>query len=323
MILIQSLIACHSVRPMQSKSAGRLSILPAASQDSDDYYDIGQDDLEEDDLNDEDSGEANFDFEEPFLQIISHIRDSRLCSPKVFNNVFENRSNAVELRKNRDYTRFCIEERLKQSNMSQANVTVMGHAIPKVIRNKVPVSAAVLKKIMKNLPKCQPRKEYVQLGIPGEDISGISYFPSCVLVKRCSSCDAHINLMSSCGQNKVCLPSKIRRKRVKVLALKQDHDGTLTLRDDPVATINVQEHTRCQCQCQSTSNDCSPNEVFDSHQCRCRCRDEASLAGKCGRERFWHRPSCSCRCKNLPPNLDDSCTTNWKFNLTTCQCERI
>ena len=40
---------------------------------------------------DEDHQLVPFDYEEPFLHMISQIRDPRLCSPTVFNQVFEER----------------------------------------------------------------------------------------------------------------------------------------------------------------------------------------------------------------------------------------
>eukprot|EP00095_Tigriopus_kingsejongensis_P011808 maker-scaffold71_size417697-snap-gene-2.16 protein:Tk11808 transcript:maker-scaffold71_size417697-snap-gene-2.16-mRNA-1 annotation:"GA20104" len=161
-------------------------------------------------------------------------------------------------------------------------------------------------RIWNEIPKCIPRDTLVSLP-PPEDETILEFFPSQVMVPRCSGgCHLSGNHQHKC----LPVPKSRYQKPIQVIAKR----GSQTFN---CSTIELEAHRDCRCGCEIDASNCSADQVFVQTLCQCQCRD-FDEQNKCQRtnDKFWDRNSCQCLCL---PSVTKECSTGYNFDsIDTC-----
>jgi len=160
-----------------------------------------------------------------------------------------------------------------------------------------------------NKHRCNTREELVKLEVPS-DGSVIQVLPSHVMVARCSG---------SCITNpgKSCVPQDYRMKEVSVMLVTPSYSS------GPWQTMcsvqRVREDITCVCGCSVLESDCSgTDQYYDTHHCRCRCRNTEDRRHCVDKGKVWDSTTCSCVCD---PSSWRVCSTGYLYDsIHTCQC---
>ncbi|KAL7629995.1 UNVERIFIED_CONTAM: hypothetical protein RMT77_019885 [Armadillidium vulgare] len=218
------------------------------------------------------------------------------------------------------------ETHISKNDMSEANylsnikdfATFFNFSLPKVDPFKLKPN--VLSRLGGSSPSvqdlaqatCTPEEHTVPLNLPQEE--GVSYFPTCVRVKRCGGCC----LLS----HHSCQPSTARTIKAKVLKA----GGTVTRSRRRVSrqaepeyiSVDVEEHLSCDCKCKLKESECNPAiQTYSEHQCECLCKDKDKEQACLGsRDHFWSYDQCECLCRKTI-----SCSSGQEFDHKTCSCD--
>ncbi|KAB7501967.1 Vascular endothelial growth factor B [Armadillidium nasatum] len=158
---------------------------------------------------------------------------------------------------------------------------------------------------------CEPEMHPVPLNLPQEE--GITYFPTCVRVKRCGGC-CFLSHHS-------CQPSSVQTIKVKVLkvgdTVTRSRRRVNRQAEQDYISVDVEEHNSCDCKCKLKESECNPAiQTYSEPQCECLCKDKDKEEACLGsRDHFWSYEQCECLCRKTI-----SCSSGQEFDHKTCRC---
>uniref|UniRef100_A0A2H8TY20 Vascular endothelial growth factor A n=1 Tax=Melanaphis sacchari TaxID=742174 RepID=A0A2H8TY20_9HEMI len=148
------------------------------------------------------------------------------------------------------------------------------------------------------------------ISLKDTDDRSLYYFPSCTRVDRCGGCCSHDLL--------ACQPTKIETLHFEVLVSQYNGAGKLEFKGRK--TVSIDRHLKCKCECIVKEEDCSPLQVYNRKECRCKCSNEDD-EDKCNDEyelKQWNSATCKCECREIK-----ECTSGFGFDTYTCRCEPL
>ncbi|KAF4523610.1 hypothetical protein B566_EDAN014584 [Ephemera danica] len=114
-----------------------------------------------------------------------------------------------------------------------------------------------------------------------ERIQDLIVYPAAVMVKRCSG---------YCARHKSCLPI-VKRMVTKSV----QYWNTMKPKGNHMcSTIEVEEHMSCKCECAVKENDCSEQQIYDQHNCICKCNETKEEECKIRKGGRWDDEKCVC-----------------------------
>ncbi|XP_026812855.1 uncharacterized protein LOC113553629 [Rhopalosiphum maidis] len=148
------------------------------------------------------------------------------------------------------------------------------------------------------------------ISLKDTDDRSLYYFPSCTRVDRCGGCCSHDLL--------ACQPTKIETLHFEVLVSQYNGAGKLEFKGRK--TVSIDRHLKCKCECIVKEENCSPLQMYNRKECRCKCSNEDD-EDKCNDEhdlKQWNSATCKCECREIK-----ECTSGYGFDNYTCGCEPL